>query len=147
MKRSVSTALFLCVMMVISLVPAAALAAPDMPASSATGGLRYTVSVAKFENRAGWRGQWDIGDGWGIIMTDILNQRAEKSLRDNSFIAIVDGEIVPYGQIKYGRDYTLGDIVELAGHSGVVQNARVTEYIRSHDGSGETAYPTVSIVS
>ena len=80
-------------------------------------------------------------------MTDILNQRAEKSLRDNSFIAIVDGEIVPYGQIKYGRDYTLGDIVELAGHSGVVQNARVTEYIRSHDGSGETAYPTVSIVS
>ena len=74
MKRSVSTALFLCVLMVISLVPAAVLAAPDMPATSATGGLRYTVSVAKFENRAGWRGQWDIGDGWGIIMTDILNQ-------------------------------------------------------------------------
>ena len=74
MKRSVSTALFLCVLMVISLVPVTALAAPDMPASSATGGLRYTVSVAKFENRAGWRGQWDIGDGWGIIMTDILNQ-------------------------------------------------------------------------
>ena len=74
MKRSVSTALFLCVLMVISLVPVAALAAPDMPATSATGGLRYTVSVAKFENRAGWRGQWDIGDGWGIIMTDILNQ-------------------------------------------------------------------------
>lgn len=74
MKRSVLTALFLCVLMVISLIPVAALAAPDMPASSATGGLRYTVSVAKFENRAGWRGQWDIGDGWGIIMTDILNQ-------------------------------------------------------------------------
>ena len=60
--------------MAFTLIPAAALAAPDMPATSATGGLRYTVSVAKFENRAGWRGQWDIGDGWGIIMTDILNQ-------------------------------------------------------------------------
>ena len=80
-------------------------------------------------------------------MLDILNQRAEKSLRESSFVAIVDGEIVPYGQIKYGRDYMLGDVVELAGHSGVVQNARVTEYIRSHDESGETAYPTVSIVS
>ena len=60
--------------MAFTLIPAAALAAPDMPATSATGGLRYTVSVAKFENRAGWRGQWDIGDGLGIIMTDILNQ-------------------------------------------------------------------------
>ena len=68
------TALFLCAIMAFTLIPAAALAAPDMPATSATGGLRYTVSVAKFENRAGWRGQWDIGDGWGIIMTDILNQ-------------------------------------------------------------------------
>lgn len=47
---------------------------PTMSAGSATGGLRYTVSVSKFENRAGYRGQWDIGDGWGIIMTDILNQ-------------------------------------------------------------------------
>jgi curli biogenesis system outer membrane secretion channel CsgG len=56
------------------LVPAAVHAAPGMTAGSATGGLRYTISVAKFENRAGYRGQWDIGDGWGIIMTDILNQ-------------------------------------------------------------------------
>ena len=55
-------------------MPLTALAAPDMAPGSATGGLRYTVSVAKFENKAGWSGQWDIGDGWGIIMTDILNQ-------------------------------------------------------------------------
>lgn len=80
------------------------------------------------------------------VMLDILNQRAEKALRESAFLAIVDGEIVPYGQLKYGRDYMLGDIVELAGHSGIVQNARITEYIRSHDESGETAYPTVSIV-
>ena len=39
-----------------------------------TGGLRYTVTVAKFENRAGWSGQWDVGDAWGLVMTDILNQ-------------------------------------------------------------------------
>ena len=43
-------------------------------ADAQTGGLKYTVTVTKFENRAGWHGQWDIGDGWGLIMTDILNQ-------------------------------------------------------------------------
>ena len=31
-------------------------------AQDATGGLRYTITVTKFENRAGWHGQWDIGD-------------------------------------------------------------------------------------
>lgn len=80
------------------------------------------------------------------VMADLLNQRAEKALKENSFIALVDGEIYPYGQIQYGRDYALGDIVELSGHSGAVQNARITEYIRSHDEAGETAYPTVSII-
>lgn len=43
-------------------------------ADAQSGGLKYTVTVTKFENRAGWHGQWDIGDGWGLVMTDILNQ-------------------------------------------------------------------------
>jgi curli biogenesis system outer membrane secretion channel CsgG len=38
------------------------------------GGLRYTVGVTKFENRAGWVGHWDIGDAWGTVLTDLLNQ-------------------------------------------------------------------------
>lgn len=47
---------------------------PQTAAAADSGGLRYTVSVVKFENRSGWSGQWDLGDAWGIIMTDILNQ-------------------------------------------------------------------------
>ena len=39
-----------------------------------TGGLRYSITVSKFENKAGWAGQWDIGDAWGTILTDLLNQ-------------------------------------------------------------------------
>jgi curli biogenesis system outer membrane secretion channel CsgG len=73
-KQKITTIVFACMIALAWLVPAHVYAAPDMTAGSATGGLRYTISVAKFENRAGYRGQWDIGDGWGIIMTDILNQ-------------------------------------------------------------------------
>ncbi|MGI6093595.1 MAG: CsgG/HfaB family protein [Negativicutes bacterium] len=47
---------------------------PQTVEAADTGGLRYTVTVSKFENRAGWSGRWDIGNAWGIIMTDILNQ-------------------------------------------------------------------------
>jgi len=50
-----------------------AIAVPALAAEQA-GGLRYSITVSKFENRAGWSGQWEIGDAWGTIMTDLLNQ-------------------------------------------------------------------------
>jgi curli biogenesis system outer membrane secretion channel CsgG len=43
------------------------------PAEEATGGLRYSISVSRFENRAGWDGQWDLGDAWDTVLTDMLN--------------------------------------------------------------------------
>lgn len=52
----------------------ASLCLPRPVLAAETGGLRYTISVVKFENRAGWRGQWDIGDAWGMVLTDLLNQ-------------------------------------------------------------------------
>lgn len=43
-------------------------------AAEATGGLRYSITVTKFENKAGWSGRFDIGDAWGTVMTDLLTQ-------------------------------------------------------------------------
>jgi len=56
-----------------------ALATPFCPVWSAetgeaSGGLRYSITVSRFENRSGWAGQWDIGDAWGTVLTDMLNQ-------------------------------------------------------------------------
>jgi len=45
-----------------------------VPAQEPTGGLRYSITVSKFENQAGWHGHWDIGDAWGTVLTDMLNQ-------------------------------------------------------------------------
>ena len=36
------------------------------------GNLRYSIMVNKFENKANWRGQWELGDAWGTILTDQL---------------------------------------------------------------------------
>lgn len=43
-------------------------------ADSAKGGLRYSITVTKFDNAAGWSGRFDIGDAWGTVLTDLLNQ-------------------------------------------------------------------------
>ncbi|HSO23183.1 MAG TPA: CsgG/HfaB family protein [Chondromyces sp.] len=53
---------------------AAVLASGPATAQDATGNLRYSITVTKFENQAGWHGQWDIGDAWGTVLTDMLNQ-------------------------------------------------------------------------
>ena len=76
----------------------------------------------------------------------MLNSRAYDELVKNKFIKSVDGEIVPESQFKCGVHYNLGDIIEVEGNTGVIQPARITEYIKSQDESGEKAYPTVSII-
>ena len=37
-------------------------------------GLKYTIAVSKFKNKSNWRGQWNLGDAWGAVLTDSLNQ-------------------------------------------------------------------------
>jgi curli biogenesis system outer membrane secretion channel CsgG len=55
------------------LITLALLAAAVSAPLSAQGGLRYTITVTEFENKAGWYGAWDIGDAWDTIMTEKLN--------------------------------------------------------------------------
>lgn len=77
----------------------------------------------------------------------VLNSRAADALTANPFLIAVDGEISPESQAQYGTHYGLGDIIEVQGNSGAVQIARVTEFIRSKDASGERNYPTVQMFS
>lgn len=79
-------------------------------------------------------------------LVSILNSRAFDKRADNRFVKAVDGEIVPDNQFQYGVHYNLGDLIEVEGNTGVVQDARVTEYIRAQDSSGEKAYPTVTMI-
>lgn len=58
---------------VVVIVVAVSAAIP-VAAQDASGGLRYSITVSEFENRAGWHGQWDLGDAWGTVLTDLLMQ-------------------------------------------------------------------------
>jgi curli biogenesis system outer membrane secretion channel CsgG len=43
-------------------------------AEEVSGGLRYSITVTKFDNQSGWHGQWNLGDAWDTVLTDMLNQ-------------------------------------------------------------------------
>ena len=57
-----------------------------MAAAQAEGNLRYSITVSKFPNEAGWSGQWDVGDGFTTILTDALQQ-------SQKFIVLGDAEM------------------------------------------------------
>ena len=49
------------------------------------GGLRYSIQVVEFENKANWSGRWNLGQAWGAVLTDKLQQSGryiEADMRD-----------------------------------------------------------------
>lgn len=81
-----------------------------------------------------------------ITFRALVTQRAKDILANNNYTKVVDGEVVPQSEFKYGTHYKLGDIIELQGYTDLIQKARITEYIRSKDDAGERSYPTITIV-
>lgn len=73
-------------------------------------------------------------------------QNARDALANHNYIRTVDGQTSPTNEYKYGVDYGLGDIIELESITGAISKARVTEYIRSQDKTGQREYPTISVV-
>jgi curli biogenesis system outer membrane secretion channel CsgG len=75
-------------------------------AEEAKGNLRYSITVSKFENKAGWSGQWDLGDAFGTIMTDALNGSGrfivlgEKDMRAE---AMAEQDLVDSGRMAGGK--------------------------------------------
>lgn len=79
-----------------------------------------------------------------VSAPSILTELGKMALYESKETALFDGsinaDISPY---LYGLDYNLGDIVKLVGDYGLSQSARVTEYIRSEDSTGNKSYPTL----
>lgn len=78
--------------------------------------------------------------------TEVMMNAARTALAQHNGTKVIDGQIVSQNQFIYGTDYFLGDIIELKDQFGYTQPARVTEYIRSKDGNGSKAYPTVAVI-
>ena len=91
--------------------------------------LRYSITVSRFENRANWAGQWDLGDAWGAVLTDSLNQTgrfivlAEKGMRSEAMEeqdfaasgrAAGGGKQVVTGQMTPAQLLIKGDITHFA---------------------------------
>lgn len=87
----------------LAMIAAVALAACS---AAAQGGLRYSITVTKFDNKANWSGQWDLGDAWGTILTDSLTQSGRFIVLGESDMrnaALAEQDMVAAGRSAGGK--------------------------------------------
>lgn len=74
-----------------------------------------------------------------------LIQRGKDELAVHTTLAAFDGEVPYNSQYIYGRDYELGDLVEIRNANKATNQMRVTEQIFVSDNQGDRSYPTLAV--
>lgn len=67
------------------------------------------------------------------------------ALANQQIVYALDGELSQYSQYVYGKDYFLGDIIEMRGENNVSNNMLVTEQTLIQDENGYRSYPTLTV--
>lgn len=75
-----------------------------------------------------------------------LYQKGLEELAKNIVIETFASEVDPAGEFIFGRDFFLGDVLQVANEYGYEGKSRVIEVVRAQDGSGFKVYPIFSIV-
>lgn len=87
----------------------------------------------------------DVTEPAGPALTSILQNKGLDALAKANSLFAFDGEIDQYSPFKYGRDYLLGDLVEMRNDDGATNFMRVTEQIFVSDKEGDRSYPTLAV--
>ena len=77
---------------------------------------------------------------------EALKQRGLQSLQDHSRVKNFEGEVDAVRMFVYGKDFFMGDIVQISNEYGIEGSARVMEFIKSDDAQGLKQYPTFEAI-
>lgn len=92
----------------------------------------------------------DTGDG--VVLNDdeytaLLQQRGMEKLLENTNITSFEGQAETTIMFKYGEDFSIGDIVQIANEYGHETKARIIEIVTSENEEGTSVYPTFATVT
>jgi hypothetical protein len=74
-----------------------------------------------------------------------LVQKGKEALSGSKVFSAFDGEISQTSIYKPGRDYFLGDMIEVRSKTGATNKMQITEQIFVSDRNGERSYPSLEI--
>lgn len=81
-----------------------------------------------------------------IEYTKQLNESGNEKLTECQITESFESNVDPTANYVYGKDYFLGDIVQIENAYGIQAKARITEVIESEDESGHTYLPTFEVM-
>lgn len=87
----------------------------------------------------------NVPDGYEITPSSYLDQiryQGRIALRETKYTTAFDGEISIDIQYVYGKDFYLGDVVQIENEYDVSAKSRITEIMWSEDVSGHQIIPT-----
>lgn len=82
----------------------------------------------------------------GEDVLESMTNAAMKELSEANELDLLDAELDNRRKFVYGRDYYVGDIVEVRAPFGLDMTARVTEFMRCWDDTGYSEVPTFEIM-
>lgn len=88
-------------------------------------------------------------DGGTISDTEYyaqLTQRGNEDLSKNKVTKTFDGDVEATQLFSYGKDFFLGDVVQLVDENGDESTSRIDEMVRSQDKNGIDVHPTFTIL-
>ena len=80
------------------------------------------------------------------VYYELLRGRGLDKLNNYLYDKTFEGEVEPHQTFTYGKDYYIGDMVQLINEYGMETESRITEIIRSQSESGYTVIPTFTPV-
>jgi hypothetical protein len=91
----------------------------------------------------------DIGDNETLSEKEyisLLEQRGQEKLAENVDSVSFEGEVDTTQMFKYGEDFFVGDIIQIADDYGHEIKARISEIVSSEDNTGFSVYPTFTSI-
>ena len=76
----------------------------------------------------------------------LLTARGNEKLAENTVSTAFEGEVEMNRPFQYGKDFNVGDIVQIVNEYGVESQVRIVEIVMSDDETGFTVYPTFEAV-
>lgn len=76
----------------------------------------------------------------------LLQQRGKETLEERKILKQFEGAVESHNLFIFGRDYFMGDIVQITTPTGLEASARITEVVRSYSTSSIDTVPTFEII-
>ena len=103
-------------------------------------GRRETIIESNIDKPEGYE-NFENKYNWAEYIKQVY-QSGLNELYGLSKVEALDGELDGFGQFKYGKDFFLGDVVQVENEYGIDKKCRVSEFVISVDSSGMSYVPT-----